>query len=164
LLNPFSQYLAIGKLIAFLGAIGIICAQSSMIHRARENAHSCAVAREVEQREYINAQAAADAQNKAQIAKVKAEQERITGHVEQSYEADRARLRAELAKRLRPQAAKGSAGKPGASDLPHAAPVADDPSRVSIPTDLYVRGAELELQLERLQQWVREQVSIDPNK
>jgi hypothetical protein len=37
LLNPFSQYLAIGKLLAFLGAIGIICAQSSMIHRAREH-------------------------------------------------------------------------------------------------------------------------------
>jgi hypothetical protein len=34
---------------------------------------------------------------------------------------------------------------------------------VSIPTSLYVRGAELELQLEKLQQWVAEQVKIDPN-
>jgi hypothetical protein len=36
--------------------------------------------------------------------------------------------------------------------------------RVSIPSGLYVRGAELELQLERLQQWVGEQMKVDPNK
>jgi hypothetical protein len=35
---------------------------------------------------------------------------------------------------------------------------------VSIPTSLYVHGAELELQLERLQQWVNEQLKVDPNK
>jgi hypothetical protein len=116
---------------------------------------------------YEQAQKDAAAANKAQVARVKAEQERITGNVEKSYEADLARLRAELGRRLSKSgtaAPQGAAGQPGASDLPNAAPVADDPTRLSIPSSLYVRGAELELQLERLQQWIDEQLKVDPNK
>lgn len=32
-MNPLSQYLVIGKLVALLGAIAIICFQSSQIHK-----------------------------------------------------------------------------------------------------------------------------------
>jgi hypothetical protein len=163
-MTPIREYLMIGKLLALLAAIALICWQSSQIHRWHTHYISEHAAHERDINAYRAAQAQAEAANLAQIAKVKAEQERITGNVERSYESDLARLRVDLAQRLRQQAAKGASGNSAAPGLPNAAPVLDDPSRVSIPTGLYVRGAELELQLERLQDWVRQQVAVDPNK
>jgi len=37
-MNPLTQYLMIGKLVALLGAIAIICWQSSQIHRWHKQA------------------------------------------------------------------------------------------------------------------------------
>jgi hypothetical protein len=115
---------------------------------------------------YVKGQADAAAANLAHNAADKVERERITNDVSQSYEAKLVSLRADLAKRLRqqPTAAQGA---PGSSDLPGVSPAAsgpDDASRVSIPSSLYVRGAELELQLESLQHWVTAQHNVDPNK
>lgn len=152
--------------VAILLLLGIVSVQASRIHRFHEQALHCAQARVTDRASYESAQKAAKAQNDAQLARVKSEQEAINARTSQSYDADLARLRAELAKRLRAQsaAAPGGPGKPAAPDLPNAAPVADDPSRVSIPSSLYVRGAELELQLESLQRWIAEQMKVDPNK
>jgi hypothetical protein len=116
---------------------------------------------------YENAQKAAEAQNKAQIQRVETQQQRITNDADKRYQADLARLRAELGKRLQQggtPATQGSAGNPGAPQVPDTTGKLDGPATVSIPASLYVRGAELELQLERLQQWVAEQVKVDPNK
>jgi hypothetical protein len=116
---------------------------------------------------YENAQKAAEAQNKAQIQRVETQQQRITNDADKRYQADLARLRAELGKRLQQggtPATQGSAGNPGTPQVPDTAGKLNGPATVSIPTSLYVRGAELELQLERLQQWVAEQVKVDPNR
>jgi hypothetical protein len=121
-------------------------------------------ARKADQDAYRKAQADAQAKNLATVAKDKAERERITHDVSQSYEAELGRLRADLARRLHAGPSEGAPGKPGLPDVSEAPGGPDAGSRVSIPTSLYVHGAELELQLERLQQWVNEQLKVDPNK
>lgn len=127
----------------------------------------CTEAREKDAATYAKAQADAAAKNRADVAADKAERERITHNVSQSYEAQLVSLRADLARRLQqihaaaPQGAPVSAGLPDVSAAPSGP---DDAARVSIPTGLYVRGAELELKLERLQQWITEQMKVDPNK
>ena len=159
------EYLAIGKLIALLGAIGLLCFQSSQIHSWHTLYDAEHSGRMADRAAYAQAQKDAQAKNLATVAADKAERERITHDISQSYESELASLRADLARRLRaqapaPQGAPGQPGLPGVSQAPGGS---DGSSRVSIPTDLYVRGAELELQLERLQQWVAEQVKVDPN-
>jgi hypothetical protein len=126
----------------------------------------CQEGRAADRAAYAKAQADAAALNKVQVERVKSEQQEITQNAENRYNADLARLRAQLAAELQQSANaahQGASGGSGLSDLPNAAAVPDDPSRVSIPKSLYVRGAELELQLERLQQWICQQVAIDPN-
>jgi len=124
---------------------------------------ACKAGRAADRKAYVQAQKDAAAKNLATVARDKAERERITHDISQSYENELASLRADLARRLR-ATPQGSAGKPGLPDVSQAPSGPDAGSRVSIPTSLYVRGAELELQLERLQQWVAEQVKVDPNK
>lgn len=126
----------------------------------------CSAARDADAKRYADAQVAAVAANEMQIARVKASQDRITANVDNSYQADLARLRAELSKRLPAQArpAPSDPGSAKAPDVPAAPDGPDGESRVSIPSSLYVRGAELELQLERLQQWVSSQMKVDPNQ
>jgi hypothetical protein len=121
-------------------------------------------ARKADQDAYRKAQADAQAKNLATVAKDKAERERITHDVSQSYEAELGRLRADLARRLHASPSEGAPGKPDLPNVSEAPGGPDGSSRVSIPTSLYVHGAELELQLERLQQWVNEQLKVDPNK
>ena len=121
--------------------------------------------RVADRQSYETAQAKAAALNKVQVQRIERQQQEITDNAENRYNADLARLRAELGRLLaQDQAAEGDPGKPGASPLPDSAGKPDDPAEVSIPASLYVHGAELELQLERLQDWVREQLKVDPNK
>jgi hypothetical protein len=124
----------------------------------------CTAARKADQDAYRKEQADAQAKNLATVAKDKAERERITHDVSQSYEAELGRLRADLARRLHASPSEGAPGKPGLPNVSEAPGGPDGSARLSIPTTLYVHGAELELQLERLQQWVNEQLKVDPNK
>jgi hypothetical protein len=124
----------------------------------------CTAARKADQDAYRKAQADAQAKNLATVAKDKAERERITHDASQSYEAELGRLRADLARRLHASPSQGAPGKPDLPNVSEAPGGPDGASRVSIPTSLYVHGAELELQLDRLQQWVNEQLKVDPNK
>jgi hypothetical protein len=127
----------------------------------------CGQARHADQEAYRKAQADAQALNKAQLERIESEQQRISDHAELSYEADLARLRAELAKRLPhggTPAPQGAPLNPGASQVPDAPGKPDEEARVCIPSSLYVRGAENELQLERLIDWVSEQSKVDQNK
>ena len=137
------------------------------VTNARAATAKCQSDRLADRQAYAKAQADAQAQNLATVARDKAERERITNDISQSYESDLARLRAELAARLPKQGIAPDQGASGDSGLPDvsAAPSGPDgSSRLSIPPSLYVRGAELELQLERLQQWVNEQLKVNPNK
>ena len=151
--------------LALFGAVQTVRVWSEQRHSAKVESQlaKSEAARHADREAYAKAQAEAQVANAATVAKDKAERERITNDISQSYEAELASLRADLARRLRNAAPQGSAGP---TDLPQVSPApsgADDASRVSIPTSLYVRGAELELQLEKLQQWVNEQLKVDPN-
>lgn len=131
------------------------------------NAHHCASARHADRESYAKAQADAQAKNDAQLVRVKSEQQGISDNAKRSFDADLARLRAELAKRLpqgRTAAPQGTPIGPGASPLPRAPGGPDAEARVCIPTSLYVRGAENELQLDSLIGWLERQMKIDPNK
>jgi anti-sigma28 factor (negative regulator of flagellin synthesis) len=86
----------IGKLIALLGAIAIICWQSSQIHKWHENATHCGEARAADRTSYEQAQKTAEALNKAQVERVKSQQQRITDDVEANLSARLERLRREL--------------------------------------------------------------------
>lgn len=150
--------------LALFGAAQTMRVWSEQRHSAKVESQlaKSEAARHADQEAYAKAQADAQAANAATVAKDKAERERITNDISQSYEAQLASLRADLARRLRAQ----PQGATGPTDLPQVSPAPsgpDDASRVSIPTSLYVRGAELELQLEKLQQWVNEQLKVDPN-
>jgi hypothetical protein len=136
-------------------------------HSAKVEAQlvKCGQARHADHEAYRKAQADAQAHNKAQLERIESEQQRISDHAELSYEADLARLRAELARRLPNHTApQGAPLNPGASQVPVAPGKPDEEARVCIPSSLYVRGAENELQLERLIDWVSEQSKVDQNK
>jgi hypothetical protein len=171
----------LGRALSFLGKLDVwqlgcialaLFAGVQTLRLAAETRHSHKVeaqlaksdaARHADRLAYAKAQEAAQAANATQIAKVKAEQERITGNVERSYESDLARLRADLAQRLRQQAAKGASGNSAAPDLPNAAPGPSGSGTVCIPTEDYVSGAETELRLDALIDWVKQQVSVPTN-
>lgn len=98
--------------------------------------------------------------NDEQVARIEKEQQDITDDIEAKYEADLARLRAELGKRMRSEAPKGVAGRPEASPDGQAPGEPHAPSRVCISSEQYVRGAETELQLDTLITWVEEQLKV----
>lgn len=174
----------LGAVLGFLGKLNVYqlgcialalfaTVQTLRLHAEQRHSHKVEAqlaksdaARLADRQSYAKAQADAQAKNLATVAADKAQRERITHDISQSYESELASLRADLARRLRPQnpAAPSAPGNPGLPNVSPAPSGPDDASRVSIPTSLYVHGAELELQLERLQDWVRQQTAVDPNK
>jgi hypothetical protein len=159
--------------IVCMGLCALILVQHFELKRSRAEAanwHSQYNAehsgRLADRKSYQDAQAAAHAKNLADVAADKAARERITHDISQSYEAQLASLRADLARRLHGgnPAAQGSAGGSGLPGVSPAPSGADGGSRVSIPSSLYVRGAELELWVEQWQRWAREQAKVNPNK
>jgi hypothetical protein len=119
-------------------------------------------ARAADRRAYVKAQADAAAKNKAQVAQVEQQYQRIANDADKQHETDLARLRAELNDRLR-SLPQGAPVNPGASPTPITAGKPDATPRVCIPTSQYVLGAEHELQLDQLITYVEQITSIDPN-
>lgn len=126
----------------------------------------CVELRKIDRANFEAAAKRAQAENLADIARIKGEQQRITANVQSDYNRDLSRLRAELASRLRAKASTdpGISGQAGIPAVPGAPAGVDGAPRVSIPASLYVRGAELELQLERLQLWIVEQMRARPQE
>jgi hypothetical protein len=156
MLNPISQYLMIGKLVALLGAIALICWQSSQIHKWHENATHCGEARVADRTSYEQAQKTAEALNKAHVETENKLRSQINEASRHSFTADRDRLRAQSG------AAQGAAGSAGLPAVPKAAP-GTPPEVLSLPPAELLRAQELELQLNALIGWVEEQVKVDPN-
>lgn len=113
---------------------------------------------------YVVAQAEAAAKNKAAVNKVEQQYQRNSEDERQAYLSDLAKLRAQ---RLHPRVAapQGSTGPASPSAPDSAAPRIDD-SGVCVPatSDVCEAGAEIELKLMHLQDWVAKQVAVDPNK
>jgi hypothetical protein len=98
--------------------------------------------------------------NEAQVQRIEKEQEAITNDIERKYEADRVRLKRELADRLRAKAPQGNPAGPKAGPNGPAPSGPDEAAKVCIPTGDYVSGAETELQLDTLITWVEQQLKV----
>ena len=106
----------------------------------------------------------ATALSKATIARVETAQAAITKGVSDDYEASLADLRARY-DRVRHAAPVNQRPANGdrASPVPGSAP-GPNGQAVPVPTADDLAGAETELQLNSLIDWVREQSAVDPNK
>lgn len=98
--------------------------------------------------------------NEAQVQRIEKEQEAITNDIERKYEADRARLKRELADRLRAKAPQSNSTGPQAGPNGPAPSGPDEAAKVCISTGDYVSGAETELQLDTLITWVEQQLKV----
>jgi hypothetical protein len=163
------DYLAIGKLIALLGAIGLLCWQSSQIHKWHTQNDKCVAARQADQAafaqtvaNYRAAAAQAEAEDKANAARVKAQQDQISKEQSDEYQKRIADARAR-ADRLRREGSSpanpGSPAKPGVSGL--SAPAPGTPE--GPPDGLPLLCTEQGIQLDELIKWVERQAAVDPN-
>jgi hypothetical protein len=96
MMNPLSQYLMIGKLVALLGAIALICYQGSQIHKWHQHSLQLSELRAADRRAYEAAQVQAQAKNDATLTRVKSEQEAITNEVKSDLQSRLELIRREL--------------------------------------------------------------------
>lgn len=160
--NPISQYLMIGKLIALLGAVAIICWQSSQIHRWHKQFTSEHAAHERDIAAYRQAQIDATAKNKAHVADVEAQQQRISDERLKDANNRLARLSDEL--RARGPAAQSHPNGAGSPALPNPSGGTADPAGLCLSPSQLLRAAQDEERHSQLIQWVEQQLSVDPNK
>ena len=116
-------------------------------------------ARMADRQAYERAQREAADKNRAQVAKVEQEQERITDEVQSDLGARLERLRGEL----RAKAAQGAARR---SDPPKGGATtegADGEAGVCLTPDQLLRGAENEERHDQLINWVERQAGVDTN-
>lgn len=164
-MNPLAPYVAMAKLIALLGAMAIICWQSSQVHRwhkqylSEHSAHLATIAN------YRAAAEQAAADDAANAARVKAEQDKISKEQADEYQKRIAAARAAAERlRARSQADSGSAAKPPVPSLP-ASPIrvteGAGQDRFSIADRLI--ATEQAIQLDELITWVKRQADVDVN-
>lgn len=150
------------KLVAGVAALLLLVVLVQDRNRWKAKAASLTVQIAADRKTYESAQREAAEKNRALVARIKAEQDRITDEVSDDYEKELADLRRTLAVRLRGQnpSSGGAPRSPGAGVPGQTPGGADEASRVCIPTGQYVRGAETELQLDRLIDWVERQSQV----
>jgi hypothetical protein len=98
--------------------------------------------------------------NKEQVQRIVSEQEKINGDIETRYRADRERMQRELADRLRRQTHNGNTQGTGTGSNGKAPGGSDEAAPVCIPPSQYVQGAETELQLDTLIDWVEQLLQV----
>lgn len=113
--------------------------------------------RKADRANYEAAAKAAAEKNKATVARIESEQERVTHEIQSDYQRDLARLRGLLAQ---PKANRGSAGQPGAPANGKPSSGTDEASGVPLPPNEHVRAAENELQLDYLITWIEKQLGV----
>jgi hypothetical protein len=160
-MTPLSQYLMIGKLAALLGAVAIICWQSSQIHRWHKHYESEHTARLADRAAYERAQKQADAQNKADIQRTEQRQKEISDATVANLNTRIAELRRVLAQ---PRAAQSHPGEPNLSTVPDAAQPASGEAGVCLTPEQLLRAAENEERHDQLIHWIEQQLTINPNK
>lgn len=128
------------------------------LETATANLNECRTGRIEDRKAYEDAQRQASDQNKAEVARIKAEQESINEKARSDYQRDLARLRAGgLRKDI--AAPQGSAGCAGTSSNGEAAAGADG-ENVCVSRSLLVRAAEIELGRNALIDWITEQLKV----
>jgi hypothetical protein len=124
----------------------------------RRDLNEARAGRIADRREYEQAQADAQAKNRADVERIKSEQEKISADQKSKYERDLARLRAGG---LRPEfaAPPGSPGKPGTGPDAVATCRADE-QNVCVPRTVLVQAGEIELARNALIDWINEQLKV----
>ena len=122
-------------------------------------AEKCATARAADRRAYESAQREAAARNKAHVARVEAEQEKITNDITSSLSARLERLRREL-RQQGTSAPQSSAGGTGTSSDGEPRTGADEEAGVCASPEKFLRAAENEERHDRLIDWVERQLQI----
>jgi hypothetical protein len=149
--------------LAFLALLGWALRVNDLRDRWHHQYTSEHAGRLADRTAYRNAQATAAAQNKAHVANVEAQQQRISDNVETRYRADLARLRAQrgIVQQANPAPQRPTSGT--ASPAPGTATGGPDPKAVPLPPAELLRAQETELQLNALIDWVLGQSAVDPN-
>jgi hypothetical protein len=111
---------------------------------------------------YTNAQAAAAAQNKAHVADVEAQQQRISDERLKDANDRLARLAGEL--RARGPAAQGHSSGAGSPALPGSASGVDAAPGLCLSSEQLLRAAQDEERHAQLIQWIEQQLKVNPNK
>jgi hypothetical protein len=115
-------------------------------------------ARVADRRKYREAQGEAQAKNRAQLERIKSEQEKISADQQSKYERDLARLRAGGV-RKEFAAPPGSPGRPGTGPNAVSTCRADE-QNVCVPRSVIVRAAEIELGRNALIDWINLQLGV----
>jgi hypothetical protein len=168
-LRAHSIWLTVSLCLAIAGGVDhVICHRHAAHVEKQLSDANAALTKErngriADRQAYVKAQADAAAQNKAQVAKVEQQQQKVTDDVEARYHADLARLRAERLRQPANPAPQRAASSPAS---PAPGPATGGPGCEAMPLsgpDL-LRAKETELQLNALIDWVLQQASVDPNK
>jgi hypothetical protein len=160
LLNPFWKYICAALSAASLSLVLTTYIQSTQIHRWHVQNDKNVAGRLADQARYAQAQKDAAVQNKAQVAAIEQQQQKVTNDVETRYQADLARLERMHATSAAPSSV---AVKPG-SPAPSAAPSGPGCEALPLPADELLRARETELQLNALIDWTLQQSAVDPNE
>lgn len=126
---------------------------------ARANLNECRQGRIDDRKAYEQAQRDAQVKNDADVSRIVGEQEKVNAEAKSRYERDLARLRSGgVRKDL--AAPPGSAGCAEAGADGKAAAGVDGTDQLCVSRSLILRGAEIELQLMHLQDWINDQLQI----
>ena len=120
-------------------------------------------ARAADRQAYTKAQTDAAAKNKAQVAATEQQYKKVSDDERQAYLDDLAKLRAD---RLRQQASAAPGSARPANPPQGSSPTAGADGNglpLSGADDVQEKAAEIELRLMHLQNWVEQQLAIDPN-
>lgn len=131
--------------------------------RYKAQAQSLRDLRETDRRNFEAAAKEAARLNREQVARIKADQDRVTQETSREYQADLARLRRDFALRLS-GAAKANPGSPGqgrTGTVPGAASGTDGEARLCYAPEDVLRAAENELRHEALIEWIEAQRKVE---
>ena len=113
----------------------------------------------IEQREtYERAQADAQAKNRAEVERIKSDQQEVTNEVTRNLNSRLERLRRELQQKA--PAAGGHSQSPGTGPDGKPRPGTDETARVCLTPEELLRGAENEERHDQLIDWVERQLAI----
>jgi hypothetical protein len=157
ILSPALKYIAGGLLILTLALSVALHIERHSLAKAKERIVELNQLRAADRASYEAAQAKSQADNQAQVTKVKAQQEQISEKARSDYSRDLERLRVQA------RTNQGAAGSAGASGVPQTASGADA-EKLCVPSGRLLQAQELELRNNALIDWVNGQAGIDPNK
>ena len=148
--------------LALFGAVQTIRVKTEQRHarKVEQQLSKSEAARKADRAAYEKAQADAATANKAQVARVKQQQQEITDAT-----VSRLNSRLELIRgELRKSAPQGSPGSAGAGNPGQAPCRAIDPAWLCLSPEERLRAAESEERHDTLIDWVIQQSKVDPNK